>query len=250
MLGLPVDATVFLVLFTRVGAVLMLLPVFSEDAVPARIRLMLALAMSAGLWGLLAAKIAPAIALESALPGIIVAELLVGLAMGMIVKIMFHAAAMAGSLISMQIGLSAAMMFDPSQGGQAPLLSKFVSVSAALVCMGFGVHHLWIGSIVQSYGLFPVGGLPPGVDFATLAVSVTGKAMALALSLAAPLIVYGIVFNIALGLSARMAPTIQVFFIAQPLNILLGLALFATVIGALLTAFAAAMAEWMQTTWV
>lgn len=249
MLGLPLDASVFLILFARVGAVLMLLPVFSEDAVPARLRLLLALGMSAGLWGVLAGRITPAIQSENALPGILIAELLVGIAMGMIVRIMFAAAAMAGSMISTQVGLSAAIMFDPTQGTPAPLLGRFVGLAAAIVCMGMGVHHLWIGSIVQSYAVFPVGGLPPGHDFAALAVSVTGKAMALSLSLAAPLIVYGIVFNVALGLSARMAPAIQVFFIAQPLNILLGLALFATVIGTMLSVFGQAMGDWTLSAW-
>ena len=67
--------------------------------------------------------------------------------------------------------------------------------------------------------------------------------------LAAPLIVYGIVFNVALGLASRLAPAIQIFFIAQPLNLLLGVTLFATILGALLTAFAAAMAAWLQNGW-
>ena len=249
MQGLPQEATVFLILFARVGAVLMLLPVFSDEAVPGRIRLLLALGFSAALWGLLGSKVAPSVGSEAALPALLIAELLVGLAMGMIVKLMFYAAAMAGSMISMQVGLSSALVFDPSQGAQTPLLSKLVTVAAGLTCMGFGVHHLWIGSIVQSYDLFPVGGLPPFADFGRLAVDVTGRATSLAISLSAPLIVYGIVFNVALGLSARMAPAIQVFFIAQPLNLLLGLALFATIIGTLLATFAQAMASWMQSGW-
>ncbi len=247
--GLPQEAAVFLVLFARVGAVLMLLPVFSDEAVPGQIRLLLAFGFSAGLWGLLSGKIGPAIGAEAALPAILLAELLVGLAMGMIVRLMFYAAAMAGAIISMQVGLSSVLVFDATQGSQAPLLGKFVMVAAAVVSMGFGVHHLWIASIVQSYSLFPVGGLPPFADFGALAVSVTAKSMGLAVSLAAPLIVYGIVFNVALGLSARMAPAIQVFFIMQPLNLLLGLALFATMIGAMLSTFAQAMAAWMQAGW-
>lgn len=246
---LPLDASVFLLLFARVGAVLMLLPVFAEESVPARIRLLLALGMSAGLWGMLEPRIAPALGDGAALAGLVIAEMLVGLAMGMIIRIMFAAASMAGSLIASQVGLAAAMMFDPTQSSQAPLLSRFVGIAAALVCFGIGVHHLWIGAMVHSYALFPVGGLPPAQDFATLAVSVTGNATALALSLSAPLIVYGIAFNAALGLSARMAPAIQVFFIAQPLNIMLGIALFATVIGALLATFAATMSEWTLTSW-
>jgi flagellar biosynthetic protein FliR len=73
--------------------------------------------------------------------------------------------------------------------------------------------------------------------------------MALGLSLAAPLIVYGIVFNAALGLMARLAPAIQIFFIAQPLNLLLGIALLATVFGTMLATFSNEMATWLNTGW-
>jgi len=250
MEALPGEATNFLILFARVGAVLMLLPVFSEDAVPPKIRLMLALGMSAGLWGLIGGRIAPVAADSPALPGILIAEILTGLAIGMIIKIMFLAAAMAGSIISLQIGLSSALLNDSAQGGQAAVLSKLVSVAAAVVCMGMGLHHLWIAAIVHSYTMFPVGALPPAANFAQLAIATIGKAMSLSISLAAPLLVYGIVFNMALGLSTRLAPAIQVFFLVQPLNLLLGLALFASLFGAILTAFATALALWMQAGWV
>lgn len=246
---LPAQATTFLILFARVGAVLMLLPVFSEDAVPGKIRLMLALGMSAGLWGLIGPRIAPVAEDSAALPGILIGEILTGLAIGMIIKIMFMAAAMAGSIISYQIGLSSALINDPAQGGQAAVLSKLVSVAAAVVCMGMGVHHLWIAAIAHSYTMFPVGGLPPAADFAQLAILTIGKAMSLSISLAAPLLVYGIVFNMALGMSTRLAPAIQVFFVMQPLNLLLGMALFASLLGGILTAFATAMTVGMQTGW-
>ncbi|MCJ8158667.1 flagellar biosynthetic protein FliR [Sphingomonas sp. LaA6.9] len=249
MTDLPFDATAFLILFARIGAVLMLLPAFSEDAIPPRVRLMLALGFTAGLFGLLEGRVSPVIRSDTALPGIIIAETLVGIAMGMIIRILFNAAAMAGAIVSMQVGLSSALIADPSAGGQSTLLSRLVTVAAAVTCMAMGVHHLWIASMVHSYALFPVGGLPPAEDFARLAVQTTGSALALALSLAAPLLVYGIVFNVALGLAARMAPAIQVFFITQPLNILLGLSLFAVTIGTALTAFAQAMAAYFQDGW-
>ena len=246
---LPNNATALLILFARVGAVLMLLPVFSEEAVPSRIRLLAALGLTTALYGILSPRTLPFAGNAAALPGIIVAEILVGLALGTIVKIMFAAAAMAGSIVSLQVGLTSSVVFDPAQGGQAPILSKFVGVAAAVVCMALAVHHLWIQSIVQSYVLFPVGELPPAADFSELAVTVATRSMALGVSLAAPLIVYGIVFNVALGLSARLAPAIQVFFIAQPLNLLLGIALFATVLGTLLTTFTTSMAQWLQGGW-
>ena len=73
--------------------------------------------------------------------------------------------------------------------------------------------------------------------------------MALGVSLAAPLILYGALFNLALGLSARVAPQIQVFFITQPLNLMLGISVFSVVLGSMLTAFATAMTTFMQDGW-
>ena len=247
MNALPVETATFLILFARVGAVLMLLPVFSEEGVPGQIRLLIGLGMAIGLWGLLGPRIPAGAA--GVLPSTIITELLVGFAIGAIVRIMFFAAVMAGSLVSLQVGLSAAVIFDPSQGGQTPLLGKFVAVAAAVVCLSVGIHHLWIGAIIRSYDMFPVGGLPPANDFAQLAIRTVTHSMALGLSLAAPLIVYGIVFNAALGLMARLAPAIQIFFIAQPLNILLGIALFTTVLGTMLATFSNEMASWLNTGW-
>lgn len=249
MADLPIQAAAFLILFARVGAVLMLLPAFSDDGIPVQIRLLLAIGLSMGLYGMLSERILPATADEAALGGTIIAEMLVGLSIGMIVRILFNAASAAGALISVQIGLSSTLINDASLGGEVPMLAKFLTVTATVVCLGLGVHHLWIGMIVHSYDLFPVGALPPAGDFARLAVSATTRATGLALGMAAPLIVYGILFNAALGLSARLTPTIQVFFIAQPLNILLGLALFATTLGVALTGFSTAMADFTRSGW-
>jgi len=245
----PLHASAFLILFARIGAVLMLLPVFSEDAVPGRIRLLIAFGLSLGLWGYLSPIVLPAARDANALAGILVIEIGIGLALGMIVRLMFQAAVMAASLASLQMGLSSAVIFDASLGGQTPMLARLVTLAATLVCLAFGLHHLWIGAMIGSYNLFPVGGVPNVGDFAALAVATVGKSMSLAVSMVAPLLVYGILFNVALGFSARLAPTIQVFFIAQPLNILLGMALFSVVIGAMLTAFAEAMTDWMQSGW-
>ncbi|MBR0550947.1 flagellar biosynthetic protein FliR [Stakelama marina] len=248
MADLPAQASSFLIVFARLGAVLMMLPVFSDDAVPGQIRLLIALGLSLGLYGLLGPQV-PEVGSDAKLAATVVAELATGLALGMMVRIMFLAITIAGSVMSLQTGLTSAVVPDAGLGGQVPVMAKVVSVAAVVVCLAMGVHHLWIAAMVNSYNVFPVGGLPPADDFAKLAVATVTRAMALGVSLAAPLIVYGIVFNVALGLSARLAPTIQVFFIAQPLNILLGLALFATIIGAVLTGFADAMTGWMQSGW-
>ncbi|EZP48702.1 flagellar biosynthetic protein FliR [Sphingomonas sp. RIT328] len=238
MPDLSIQITVFLILFARIGAVVMALPVFSDDSVPAQIRLLLALGLTLGLDGLLAARV-PVPAGGGALIAAVVTQAVIGMAIGMLVRIVFSAATMAGAMISLQIGLSSVLV--PDAGGQVPLLSRFVAVSATVACMAMGVHHLWIAAIVHSYDQFPVGLLPVAGDLAHLAVLATARAMALAVNLSAPLIVYAILFNTALGLAARMAPTLQVFFVAQPLNILFGLTLLAVTFGVALTGFCQAM---------
>lgn len=241
----PVEAAAFLILFARLGAVLMLLPVFGDEAVPGRVRLLVSLGMTAALWGLLSPRVLPlAAGGDDALATLVVTELLVGLMLGALVRIVFMAAATAGSIVSLQIGLTSALVADPAQGGMASALSKFVSVAAAVVCMAFLVHHLWIGALVRSYDAFPVGGLPDAGDAARMAVETVGRSLRMAVGLAAPMIVYGIVFNVGLGLAARLAPAMQVFFVAQPLNLTLGVALFASLSGAMLIAFANGFAAW------
>lgn len=249
MASLPLDFAVFLILFVRVGAVTMLMPNFSDTSVPAQVRLLLALGFSMGLYGMLSAHVVPAVVDERVIPGLVLSEMLVGLGIGSIISLMFKAISMAGAIISVQIGLASLLVPDKEAGGQATLMAHFLTVAATIVCMAMGVHHLWIASIVKSYTVFPVGGMPPAEDFARLAISTIGQSMNLAIGLAAPLIVYGILFNVALGLAARMAPTIQVFFITQPLHLVLGFAILMGTLGAILTTFASAMASFMQGGW-
>lgn len=248
---LPRLTIVFALVFARVGAMLMLLPAFSDDAVPGRMRLLIALAVAAGLQGLLGGMVGDAanraLADDGLLTRLLLAEMLTGLALGGIVRLMFLAATIAGAIISIEIGLTSALVNDPSAGGQVPTLARFVGIAALLLCMALGVHHLWIGALVRSYALFPVGEMPPAPDFARLAVQAATGGMALGLSLAAPLVIYGIVFNAALGLAARLAPQLQIFFIGQPLALLLGLAIVTATLAASLTGFAARMGEWART---
>lgn len=246
MADLPLHLTAWLLLFARVGTVCLLLPAFSEDAIPGRVRMLLGAGLALGLYAPLHRIVTPIAAAPVGLIALLVAELMVGLALGMIVRIFFQAAAMAGAIASMQVGLSSSLVFDPSQGGQAPLLSRFAGVAAAMVCLSLNLHHLWIAAIVKSYAAFPIGGLPSASGFAELALMAVSQSMALALSLAAPMILYGVLFNLALGLAARMAPMIQVFFIVQPLNILLGLTLLASIAGITFTTFADRMAGFLR----
>jgi flagellar biosynthetic protein FliR len=206
---------------------------------------MIALSMTAGLYGLLSVNVAGI----EALPHTIVSELVTGLSIGLLVRFIILAVTMAGSFASLQIGLSSALVSDPALGGQVPLLSRLLGLLAVLVLFSMNIHHLWFSAIVRSYQVFPVGGVFPAETFAGLAVAAAGEGMALAISLAAPLLIYGVVFNVALGLAARLAPGIQVYFIAQPLNLLIGIAVLMATIGSIMTVFTTSLERWLTLMW-
>lgn len=242
MSDLPAFANGFLLLFARVGAILMLLPGFSEEAVPARLRFLVAVGTSVGLFGLLSGHVAQ-LALS---PALLLTELGIGIGLGLLVRIIFTTATMAGSIISLQIGLSSALISDPSLGGHSALLSRMLALAGVTAALAAGIHHIWFAAIVKSYTAFPPGALPDIADFTQRAVQAAADATSLAVSLAAPFLVFGLIFNLTLGLAARMAPAIQIFFIAQPLTILAGLALLLLLMGPIVSAYAAILADWTR----
>lgn len=239
-----------LLLFARVGGMTMMLPMLGDDSVPMRIRLMIGFGLSAALTGLLGPRLppdAPAMLVSLAL-----SETLVGLALGAVVRLLFSAVHMAGAIAALQIGLTAVLVPDQGAGGMSTALSRLLSLAALLVCLAAQLHHLWIASLVESYTRFPPGQLTAAGDtalFAELALRTLSDAMRLAIALAAPFLFYALLYNLALGIAARLAPAIQIYFIAQPLNLMLGLGLTGLVLAMLLGTFSDAMAAFVQQGW-
>lgn len=248
--ALVVEASIMLLLFARVGAMLMLLPLLGDEQVPRQVRIFLAFGLTVALSGLLRPSVQPLIGGgETRLALLLAGELLTGLALGMLARLFFHAAIMAGSIVSLQSGLTTAIIFDPAMGGQTPILGKMVGLAAALFCFSLGLHEWWFAGLVRSYTSFPPGMPLAYGDWAAAAVETARKATALAVSLSAPFLVFGILFNVALGVASRLAPTIQIFFIAQPLLIAGGMALLTVTASALLTDFSEAYRDWLGGGW-
>jgi len=244
------EATLILLLFARIAAMLMLMPMVGDDSVPRQVRLLLAMGLTVALSGLLRPAVLPLLGADEVRLGILLlGETITGLALGMLARMFFQAAVMAGSIVSLQTGLTTAIIFDPAMGGQVPMLGKLIGLAAALFCFSLGLHEWWFAGLVHSYTSFPPGTPLAAGDWATLAVATAGKATALAVSLAAPFLVFGILFNVALGFAARLAPAIQIFFVAQPLLIAGGIALLSVTVGAMLIGFGDAYQAWLGGGW-
>lgn len=228
---LPHTAFLFLLVFTRVGAIAMALPGIGDQTIPPRIRLVFALALTLVLLPLVARELSE---LPSALPAMLVAlvrEAIVGLAIGFAVRLIVSAVQLAGSTIAFQTGLAFAQNVDPSQGVQSTLFGNFLSVLAVALMFATDLHHLLIVAIHDSYTLFRPGADLPVGDFAVLALATVTDAFRVAMQLSAPFLAFGLIFYLGIGVLSRLIPQVQVFFLAMPANIMLGFALLMLLLG-------------------
>jgi len=217
--------------FARVGAMVMTIPGLGDQPAPAQIRLSFAL--------LLALVIAPVAAPHlgilpdtvGGLGGAVVKEVLIGLMIGAILRMMLTSLAAAGEIMAIQTSLSFAQTADPTQAANGTALATFLSLLGVILIMSTDLHHLFIAAIARSYTLFPVGKAIPVHDAAALAINTFASTFALAIQLSAPILVFGLVFNLATGLVGRAMPQFQIFFAATPLQVLLGLSIFALSLG-------------------
>ena len=223
--------------FARLGAILMLLPGIGEAYVPPRIRLSLALLITLVVWPL-AAPVLPALP-ESigGMAGWVIREVATGLMIGAILRAFMTALAAAGEVVSLQTTLSFAQSANPLQAQSGSTVGAFLGLLGVTLLFATNTHHLFIAGMAGSYELIaPVRPLITA-DFATLAVRTLADSFMLGIQLAAPVIVFAIIFNLASGLVGRVMPQFQVFFATAPLSILLGLSIFTLSLGVVGTIF-------------
>jgi flagellar biosynthetic protein FliR len=230
---------VYLLVFARTGAMMMLVPPIGEANVPARVRLILALAVAVAL--------APAVqsaypqtapANTGALVVLIAREITVGIMIGTLARIIMSSISIAGTIIAAQIGLAYAEALDPtSRGQQGAVIGNFLSLLAVVMIFAANLHHLAIGAVTGSYHLIPPGTPLPTGDMAEMAIRIVSGAFALGFQLAAPFIVFGFAINAGFGVLARMMPQLQVFFVVTPLNVLVGFVVLTLLIGTMMTLY-------------
>ena len=238
---LPEFALVFMLVFARVGTMMMLLPALGEQVAPQRVRLSFALFVTL----LTVPVVRPSFAgmgmnLDLAMR-LLVTEILIGITFGLSARFLMSTLQTAGVLISQQIGLSFTMSIDPTGGdlGQAAVIGTFLSLLGISLIFASDLHHIAIYGIIDSYQTLQPGMMPASGDAAQLALTVANSAFVTAVQISAPFLVFGLVFNVGLGILSRMMPQLQVFFLAMPAMILLGAVIFIVVLGLMMEGFLA-----------
>ena len=144
-------------------------------------------------------------------------------------------------MIAQQLGLGFVTAVDPTQGEQGMIIGNFLTLLGITLFFATDMHHLVIAALNDSYTLFEPGDLPTSGDAAALITKTVAGAFRIGIQLSAPFIVFGLLFNIGLGVLARLMPQMQVFFVGLPLSILLGLLILFLVIGAVMTVYIGSM---------
>jgi flagellar biosynthetic protein FliR len=217
--------------FARLAPILMLIPGFGETFVPARIRLSLALLLALVLFPVVGASAPPIPAAVSGVAGAVIKETLIGLMIGTILRMFMTSLASAGELVSIQTTLGFAQTANPTQAAPSTTLGTFLQLIGIVLIMTTNLHHLFLSAMVRSYTIFPFAKVIQVADANALAIQTVSRSFALGLQLAAPVVAFSLIFNVAAGLVGRVMPQFQIYFVSAPLMIVLGLSLFALSLG-------------------
>jgi flagellar biosynthetic protein FliR len=217
--------------FARMGSMIMLIPGIGETFIPIRIRLAFAFALAMLLIPIVGAT-APALpATVSGVAGAVIKETLIGLMIGAVLRVFMSSLATAGEIISIQSTLGFAQTANPTQAAPSTSIGTFLGLLGLVLIMTSNLHHLFLDAIVRSYTLFPFSRDLQMADANTLMIQTISKSFALGLQLAAPIVAFSLIFNVATGLIGRVMPQFQIFFVSSPLMILLSLSIFALSLG-------------------
>jgi flagellar biosynthetic protein FliR len=234
---LPVLAAAFLLTFARVGTMVMVMPGIGELNISSRVRLTIALVLTAILLPLHQKAYTVDLNTLGPVIAMLLQEILIGLVLGMTARLAISALQIAGSVIAQQLGLGFVTAVDPTQNQQGVLVGNFLTLLGITLIFATDLHHVVIAALNDSYNIFAPGQVPLVGDMAQHVTRIVGTAFRIGIQLSAPFLVFGLLFNLGLGVLSRLMPQMQVFFIGLPLSILLGFLLLLLVVGAMMGTF-------------
>ena len=158
---------------------------------------------------------------------IVVSEMLIGLTIGFVAQILFAGIQLGGEIISQQMGLNFATIFDPQNAHQVSLIAHFQDVLAMLLFLSGSAHHWFIIAMAESLQSIPLGALSASGAVLPVILTLLGKACVIAIQLAAPVSIALLLATLVLGVMARLVPQLNVFMLSFPATLGLGLVMLA-----------------------
>jgi flagellar biosynthetic protein FliR len=229
--------------FARIGTAILTMPGFGDARVPSRIRLAVAFIISMSL----VSTIPPTQNIDqiSVLVGLLIFEITIGAFIGTGARLFFSSIHILGAKIGHSAGLSNA--FAPNDGNfaSASSISGMIYMGALSLMFSTNTHHLLIKGIMLSYDAIPIGTLPT-LDMAEQIARIGADAFYISVYVGAPFLIFSVLFNLSLGLANRVMPSMQVFFVASPAMIILGLTILSVGLPMILYVINSELATWLQ----
>ena len=231
--------------FLRALALFSALPVLGTRTVPMRVRVALAAFIAFAAQPSL--PVQPLVALDSPLAvTLVVQQVLIGVALGFAVRVVFSAIEFAGEVIGLQMGLNFAAFFDPLSAGTVTATSRFFGTLVAWLFIVMNGHLMIIGALIQSFTTFPVGPEPFAFLRATQPQTWGAEIFRTGLWIALPLVAMLMLVNLVLGIISRVAPQINVFAVGFPITLGVGLLGMLVTLPALQAPFTMALARMLS----
>lgn len=226
MLALTVSypqVQLFLLVFLRVTTIIVSLPIFTGNNVPVMFKAGLALAVALVLYPVVDPPEIPLMTGWIALTLGVVSEVLLGLGVGLAIRLIMAGIQMAGQVAGFQMGLAIANIMDPATSTQTPILAQAFNLFAMLIFLVINAHHWFFRAMADSFVLIPPFQFALSASFVGYLLQMAGDMFVIALKIGAPIIVVLLLASVSFGLMARTVPQMNIFIVAMPLKIVVGL---------------------------
>lgn len=218
-------------IFVRIGVIFAVVPFFSAEIVPRRVTALIALFLSFVLMPVIPkVQIRPDELNILMLLTFLINQMLIGLALGLAIDVIFSGVQVAGELMGFQMGFSIANVVDPMTGITAPVTANVLYITAFLLFFSFGGHHLLIKALVESFAIVPIGDRMAETGFLISVITYAGQMFVIGVKVAAPVVGVLLLINVSFAITARALPQMNIFLMAFPLTITVGLIFTALVI--------------------
>ena len=223
--------SVLLLIFVRVSAFFVTIPLFSYRTVPAQLKIVLAFVLS---WMMYYTFSIEAFTINGDYLLLVLKEVIVGLVLGLVVYIVFSAVQIAGGFIDFQMGFAMANIVDPQTGAQSPLMGQFFNFLLLLVFLTINGHHLVLDGIFYSYQFMPIDQFFPkfgDAESVEYIMKLFVAVFAIAFQMSAPIIATLFLVTLALGITGKTVPQLNIFVVGFPIKIAVGFILLITMMG-------------------
>ncbi len=219
----PEWSATFLLVLARLGAAIVAIPLFGARGVPPQAKIGLALMLSLIVLPLQQQPLAPVSTNLLVFASLLGSEVLVGLAIGIAISLVFHALEMGGTLVGMQMGFGFAGILDPLTSQQVGVMDQFFRVLVTLVFFAVNGHYLVISGLMQTFEIVPPGTADLTMIAGERVIPFFTSLFSVAIRIALPVMGALMLTDLALGLVSRSVPQMNALIVGMPLKIGVGL---------------------------